>query len=109
LNATEIAADDAAVSNAGEALDLAAALIKLSYLSPEEQPAELAMSLLRNPASTINDRVERLIHWTKEPHSEQKSSFWYALGAGAAVIATVAVTYGHLLVQVHSATEWLVR
>jgi len=109
LNATEMAADDAAVSNAGEALDLAAALIKLSYLAPEEQPAELAMSLLRNPASTINDRVKRLIHWSKEPDTEQKPTFWYALGAGAAVVATLAATYGYLLVQVHSATEWLVR
>jgi len=34
LEATEMAADDAAVSNAGEALDLAAALIKLSRLGP---------------------------------------------------------------------------
>jgi len=109
LNATEMAADDAAVSSAGEALDLAAALIKLSYLAPAEHPAELAMSLLRSPASTINDRVERLIHWTREPHLERRRNAWYALCAGAALVATLAVTYGFLLVQVHTATEWLVR
>jgi len=109
LDATEMAADDAAVSNAGEALDLAAALIKLSYLAPAEQPAELAMSLLRNPASTINDRVERLVHWSKESHPDQNRNLWYALGAGVALVATLAVTYGSLLVQVHTATEWLVR
>jgi len=107
LDATEMAADDAAVSSAGEALDLAAALIKLSYLAPAEHPPELAMSLLRNPASTINDRVERLIHWTQETGPKPKFTFWYALGA--TLVAGLAVTYGHLLVQVHTATEWLVR
>ena len=49
LEATEMAADDAAVSNAGEALDLAAALIKLSRLGPVEAPVDLTAALVHSP------------------------------------------------------------
>ncbi len=40
LQATEMSADDAAVASQAEALDLAAALIKLSRVAPAEAPAE---------------------------------------------------------------------
>ena len=63
--ATEMAADDAAVSNASEALDLAAAVIKLSRLAPLEPVGELTTALVHNPAELVNARVERLIEWTE--------------------------------------------
>jgi beta-lactamase regulating signal transducer with metallopeptidase domain len=108
--ATEMAADDAAVSSASEALDLAAAVIKLSRLAPLEAPAELTTALVNSPAESVNARVERLIAWTEPRHSPAKRySRGYALCAAVAVIATLAVTYGELLVRVHAATEWLVR
>ncbi|MGP0017913.1 MAG: M56 family metallopeptidase [Candidatus Sulfotelmatobacter sp.] len=114
LEATEMAADDAAVSNAGEALDLAAALIKLSRLIPAEfgrvDPAILITALLHSPAAVVNARVERLIAWSDERlESPQRFSPWYGLGAATATVAVFAVTYSQLLVHVHTATEWLVR
>jgi beta-lactamase regulating signal transducer with metallopeptidase domain len=108
--ATEMVADDAAVSSASEALDLAAAVIKLSRLTPPEPPAELTTALVHSPAESLNVRVERLIAWTgPQPNPAKGYSLKYALCATVAVVVTVALTYSELLVRVHAATEWLVR
>jgi Zn-dependent protease with chaperone function len=110
LEATEMAADDAAVSNAGEALDLAAALIKVSRLGPPESHAELTAALVHSPVSAMNARVKRLIAWNESrlvPASG--NSFWYGMGAVAAMAVAFTVTYSQLLLRVHTATEWLVR
>jgi hypothetical protein len=108
--ATEMAADDAAVSNASEALDLAAAVIKLSRLASLETPAALTTALVHSSASSLNARVERLIAWT-EPGQDTapQYSVRYLLFAATAGVITLAVTYSELLVRVHTATEWLVR
>jgi len=108
--ASEMAADDAAVSSASEALDLAAAVIKLSRLTPLESPTELTTALVRSPAQSVNARVERLIAWTERRQNAGPGySLGYALWAAVAVVAALAVTYSELLVRVHAATEWLVR
>jgi beta-lactamase regulating signal transducer with metallopeptidase domain len=108
--ATEMAADDAAVSSASEALDLAAAVIKLSRLAPLEAPAELTTALVNTPAESVNARVERLIAWGERRSTPAPRYSWgYALCTAAAVVVTVVVTYSQLLVRVHAATEWLVR
>jgi beta-lactamase regulating signal transducer with metallopeptidase domain len=107
--ATEMAADDAAVSNASEALDLAAAVIKLSRLAPLLAAGELTTALVHSPAESVNARVERLIAWTERQSSAPGYSLRYSLCAAAAVVATLAVSYSALLVRVHAATEWLVR
>jgi Zn-dependent protease with chaperone function len=114
LEATEMAADDAAVSNAREALDLASALIKLSQLERVKggsvDPAiDMTAALVHGSAAVMSARVERLIAWSGELASPTKFSPWYGLGAAAATVAVFAVTYSHLLAQVHTATEWLVR
>jgi beta-lactamase regulating signal transducer with metallopeptidase domain len=110
LEATEMAADDAAVSNASEALDLAAALIKLSRLRPTEPPVDLTAALVHGPASITSARVERLIAWSDERLVSPRSfSPGYGLAAGLATVAVFALTYSQLLVRVHIATEWLVR
>ena len=110
LEATEMAADDAAVSSATEALDLAAALIKLSKLGPAEPPVDLTAALLHSPAATMNARVERLVAWSDARRvPPQKHSPWYGTTAALATVAVFAVTYSQLLVHVHTATEWLVR
>ena len=108
--ATEMAADDAAVSSASEALDLAAAVIKLSRLAPLGPPAELTTALVHSPAESVNARVERLIAW-KDRSKVSPSPFSrpYALYSAVALAATLVVTYSQLLVHVHAATEWLVR
>jgi beta-lactamase regulating signal transducer with metallopeptidase domain len=108
--ATEMAADDAAVSSASEALDLAAAVIKLSRLIPREAPVDLMTALVHSPAQSLNARVERLLTWTERRQSPAKGYSWgYALCASVAVLTALAVTYSELLVRVHAATEWLVR
>jgi beta-lactamase regulating signal transducer with metallopeptidase domain len=109
-DATEMAADDAAVSTASEALDLAAAVIKLSRLAPLEPPAELTTALVHSPAESVNARVERLIAWTERPQRPAPAYSWrYVLCAAAAVVITLAASYSELLMRVHAATEWLVR
>ena len=110
LEATEMAADDAAVSSVGEALDLAAALIKLSRVGIPEPPGELTAALMHSPARLMNARVERLIAWDEARKVlARRYSPWYGLSAGLAMVAGFAVAYGQLLVRVHTATEWLVR
>jgi beta-lactamase regulating signal transducer with metallopeptidase domain len=110
LEAIEMAADDAAVSNAGEALDLAAALIKLSRFGPAESGADLTAALVHRPMSAMNARVTRLIAWSDDRLvSTGKLSSWYGIGAALAAVAIFAVIYSPLLVRVHTATEWLVR
>jgi beta-lactamase regulating signal transducer with metallopeptidase domain len=110
LEATEMAADDAAVSSPSEALDLAAALIKLSRLATVETHLDLTCALVPRPASNLNARVERLLSWSEARQVRTKSfSLWYGLAAALGTAAICAVTYSQLLVHVHTATEWLVR
>jgi Zn-dependent protease with chaperone function len=110
FEATEMAADDAAVSNAGDALDLAAALIKLSRLGPVEPSVDLTAALVHSPAAAMNARVERLITWSEKRRVPFRTySLRYSVGAVLATVALLAVTYSQLLVRVHTATEWLVR
>jgi len=109
-DATEMTADDAAVSSASEALDLAAAVIKLSRLASLLPQPELTTALVHSPAESVNARVERLIAW-KEPRQIPASghSLGYALCSAIAVVGGLAVMYSALLVRMHAATEWLVR
>ncbi len=108
--ATEMAADDAAVSSASQALDLASALIKLSRLAPPELPAELTTALVHGPAESVNGRVERLLTWAdRRQVAAERYSPVSALYVAAAIALTVAVSYSQLLVLVHAASEWLVR
>jgi hypothetical protein len=107
---TEMAADDAAVSSVSEALDLAAAVIKLSRLAWLQPPTELTTALVHSPAGSVNTRVERLIAWKELRRNPARGySVGYALCAAAGAVATLAVTYSALLVRMHAATEWLVR
>jgi len=110
LEATEMASDDAAVSNAGEALDLASALIKLSRLAPVEPPLDLTAALVHSPAAIMNARVERLIAWnSNRVEQSHRFSSGYGLAAAVSTVAVFALTYSHLLARVHIVTEWLVR
>jgi hypothetical protein len=106
---TEMAADDAAVSSLSEALDLAAAVIKLSRLASLQPAAELAAALVHSPAGSVNTRVERLIAWKEQRLSAGWYSFGYAWYAIVAAAGALVVTYSTLLVRMHAATEWLVR
>ena len=109
LQASEMAADDAAVSSTADALDLAAALIKLSKLKGGERAPDLTAALVHGHAAVINARVQRLISWSNEPHASPDCSGGRILALAASAIAVLVVCYGSLLADVHRATEWLVR
>ncbi len=101
--AAEMAADDAAVSNPGEALDLAAALVKLSRLAPAPA-AELTTALI--DSSQIAARVERLLAWDE---ARRQFSATYVVVPALAMVVAGMMAYGTILTQAHVLTEWLVR
>jgi beta-lactamase regulating signal transducer with metallopeptidase domain len=107
--ATEMAADDGAVSSASEALDLAAAVIKLSRLNPLPPPMELATSFVQSPAEAVNARVTRLLTWSESRRRPPRAYAREYVLCAAATLATLVLAYSNLLVRVHAATEWLVR
>lgn len=108
LESAEMAADDRAVKNAGEALDLASALIKLSRVIPLSPPPELTAALIHSPASLTEARVKRLVAWKECSPRSRQPGMRYGLSAGA-IALSLFFSYGHLLVHVHAVTEWLVR
>ena len=109
LEASEMAADDAAVSSTADALDLAAALLKLSRLKADEPSPDLSAALVHGHAAIINARVERLISWPERSESSLDLSAKSILGVVLPILAVFAITYGPLLADVHRATEWLIR
>jgi Zn-dependent protease with chaperone function len=104
---TEMAADDAAVSSFRDALDLAAALIKVSRLGPVESCGELTTALLHS-STALSTRVQRLVAWDKAQSPQTHGRWLYALPVAATVIG-VFLTYGSVLTRMHAVTEWLVR
>src|SRR5580693_6387680 len=102
-----MAADDAAVSSFNDALDLAAALIKVSRLGAMESSGELTMALLHR-STALRVRVQRLVTWKKKRKPQTHRRWLHAIPAAAAVVV-VAATYGSVLNQMHAVTEWLVR
>jgi Zn-dependent protease with chaperone function len=105
---TEMAADDAAVSNFRDALDLAAALIKVSRLGPIESSGELTMALLHS-STALSARVQRLVAWDKARKPKTYGRWRYALPAAVATVMGVVTTYSSVLTRMHTLTEWLVR
>jgi Zn-dependent protease with chaperone function len=105
---TEMAADDAAVSSFQDALDLAAALIKVSRLGPIEPAGELTMALLHS-STALSARVRRLVSWDKTRKPQTRGRWRYALPAAAVTVLGVVTTYSSALTKMHALTEWLVR
>jgi Zn-dependent protease with chaperone function len=105
---TEMAADDAAVSSFHDALDLAAALIKVSRLGPVESSGELTMALLHS-STALSARVHRLVAWDQAQKAQSRGRWFYVLPAAAAIIIGAVTAYGSVLSQMHAVTEWLVR
>lgn len=103
--AAELAADDSAVENRQDALDLASALIKLSRPASHWREPELASGLLCE-SSAISVRVKRLLEWQNSGHRFQGTWTWPVV-AGLVLIA-IASNYGAALVLTHRLTELLV-
>jgi Zn-dependent protease with chaperone function len=104
--AAELAADDGAVASLYDALDLAAALIKLSRLLPIGSTPDFTMALV-NGAGSVRGRVERLLIWKLSPPIQ--SRFRYAIPSAFAALGCAIAAYGPALVETHRITEWLVR
>lgn len=106
LEAAEFAADDAAVRNRHEALDLAAALIKLSRSSDVPSESVLATALVSGSPS-IGIRVERLLNWRMGARRLQRTWPWILPVLLTAVVALLG-NYGATLAFTHRLTELLV-
>lgn len=107
--AEEMAADDAAVGSAQDALELASALIKLSRLAPVQSSATLTTSL-QGAVVSVNGRVQRLINWSDERKSLRPNrAGWYLGGAFLGLVLTALASYGTILRDMHVITEWMVH
>ena len=104
--AAELAADDAAVENRQDALDLAAALIKLSRSSKRWVEPALASGLVCG-SSSIAVRVERLLEWRTAAQGLGRTWPWVGLVLVALGVA-IATHYGATLALTHRLTELLV-
>lgn len=104
--ASELAADDGAVSSHAEALDLAAALIKLARQFPCQAVPELATGLM-SAIGSVTSRVERLMAW-KESSVASPYRWRYVTGIAFLAVFGLATKLGPALVLIHSLTERLV-
>jgi len=104
--ASELAADDGAVSSRAEALDLAAALIKLTRHFPFQPVPDLATGLV-NAVGSVTNRVERLVAW-KGSSGAGPYRWRYVIAAAMIAAVGLAVKLGPALILAHSLTERLV-
>jgi hypothetical protein len=105
--AAEFAADEAAVSNSVDAVDLASALIKLCHLVPVHESPAFTTGLV-DMAALVNLRVRRLLAW-KEGGSREFQSRWFFLFAIAALLPYAVAHYGQALLVTHQLTEWFIH
>ncbi|HVM91289.1 MAG TPA: M56 family metallopeptidase [Terriglobales bacterium] len=105
--AAELAADDAAVSDVNDALDLAAALVKLSRLVPVEAAPACTVGFV---TGSIRARIARLLAW-EEGSQERRRLIprWLAIPPVLVAILCAFVAYTPVLAFTHELTEWLVR
>lgn len=105
--ATELAADDAAVSNQRDALDLAGALVKVSRLLPIRPAPACSASFVDG---SISERVTFLLDWDKSSKSRRVHiRSWFGIPFAVAVALLVSVAHHPVLALTHEFTEWLVR
>jgi hypothetical protein len=105
--AAELAADDAAVSNERDAVDLAAALIKLSRLVPVEAAPICAVGFV---TASLSERVARLLAWDEASKARRvRIRTWFVIPFAVATSLLVTIAYGPVLALTHEVTEWLVR
>jgi beta-lactamase regulating signal transducer with metallopeptidase domain len=105
--AAELAADDAAVSRMDDAVDLAAALVKLSRLIPVEAAPVCTVGFV---TGSLSVRVARLLAWDESSKAQTaRLRPVYAVLPLLSVFLFLFVAYGPLLALTHDVTEWMVR
>jgi Zn-dependent protease with chaperone function len=105
---SELAADDAAISSRLEAMDLAAALIKLSELAPV-QAAPAFTTGLTDGSVSVHLRVERMLAWNEAQVRSARLPWSRFSPLMLAVVFCVAANYSHALSLTHRLTEWFVH
>jgi Zn-dependent protease with chaperone function len=110
-DAAEFAADEAAVSNCDEAIDLASALIKLADMAPMDQPAFTTGLLDRS--ALVRLRVKRLLDWDDDASCRAaQRRRWFVLSVLPLALAIVSYSvahYGQSLLFTHQFTEWFIH
>jgi Zn-dependent protease with chaperone function len=104
--AAELAADEAAVASRRDALDLAAALIKLSRAFPPQATPALATGLV-SVSGSVRARVERLLAW-RGARGDARNYWRYAMVLAGVAIVGVAANFGPVLALTHRLTDRLV-
>jgi Zn-dependent protease with chaperone function len=105
--AAELSADDAAVSTQDDAVDLAAALVKLSRLVPVEPAPVCTVGFV---TGSISARVSRLLSWSEARKAQPNGiRLWHVAPPLVAAMICAFATYGPALALTHEVTEWLVR
>ncbi len=105
--AAELAADDAAVSSPSDALDLAAALVKLSRLVPVKDAPVCSVGLV---TGFLSERVARLLSWDEASKARRvRVRTWFVLPPVIAASLLASIAYAPMLAFTHKLTEWLVR
>ena len=102
--ASELAADDAAVSSQRDALDLAAALVKLSRLVPKASPVCSAGFV----AGSVSERVAYLLDWDETSKSRRVHiRTWFVIPFAVALALLLSIAHRPVLAITHEATEWV--
>jgi hypothetical protein len=104
--AAELSADNRAVSSREEALDLAAALIKLSRRFPPRAAPAFTTGLVTVTGS-VAKRVECLLAWKENPVTPH-NAWRYGVSLVFLTLIGLAAKLGPVLVLMHSLTERLV-
>jgi hypothetical protein len=105
--AAELAADDAAVSNPQDAVELAAALVKLSRLLPVAAAPVCAVGFV---TGFLSERVTRLLTWDEASTARRvQIRTWFVIPPTVAAFLLATIAYGPVLTITHQVTEWLVR
>ncbi len=108
VEATELEADDSAVTDEAAAIDLASAVLKTASAQGRVVVPELAMSLAADRDQALRARVERLLAWKPHVQNKQQRLFHFMIASVPAVVV-LAVSYWSLLVCAHELTELLIR
>lgn len=105
--AAELAADDAAVTNQRDALELAGALVKLSRLVPVKAAPACGTAFV---TGSISERVAFLLDWDEASKSRRVHiRAWFVVPFAVAVSLSVSIAHRPVLILTHRLTEWLAR
>ena len=107
-DAAEFAADEAAVSNSEDAVDLASALIKLADLAPQQELPAFTTGLV-NCSALVRMRVQRLLDWNESGSQSVQRTWWLFLPLMLASGFYTGAHYGQALLFTHRFTEWFIH